>query len=153
MCRRLRCCVPHHVQRFFRHLYEHLVRDDRNEATLTDVEQVYQEDLLGARGQTDLLHYEERLQMVLGERGCAVAHSLLTAAALNDGLLEYSVVEFRRELEDPVTEDNPVDDVLHVLEHDGYLEGRTGGYGFVSGLLEDWWCARYGHGTSSVIQR
>ena len=153
MCRRLRCCVPHHVQRFFRHLYEHLVRDDRNEATLTDVEQVYQEDLLGARGQTDLLHYEERLQMVLGERGCAVAHSLLTAAALNDGLLEYSVVESRRELEDPVTEDNPVDDVLHVLEHDGYLEGRPGGYGFVSGLLEDWWRTRYGHGTSSVIQR
>ena len=65
MCRRLRCCVPHHVQRFFRHLYEHLVRDGRQEATLTDVAQVYQDDLLGARGQTDLLHYEERLQTVL----------------------------------------------------------------------------------------
>ena len=153
MCRRLRCCVPHHVQRFFRHLYEHLVRDDRKEATLTDVAQVYQDDLLGARGQTDLLHYEERLQTVLGDRGCAVAHSLLTAAAVNDGLLEYRVVESRRELEDPGSEDNPVDSVLHVLEHDGYLEGWPGGYSFVSGLLEDWWRARYGHGTSSVIQR
>jgi hypothetical protein len=29
------------------------------------VAQVYQDDLLGARGQTDLLHYEERLQTVL----------------------------------------------------------------------------------------
>jgi hypothetical protein len=77
----------------------------------------------------------------------------LTAAAVNDGLLEYWVVESRRELEDPGREDNLVDSVLHVLEHDGYLEGRPGGYGFVSGLLEDWRCARYGHGTYSVIQR
>ena len=153
MCRRLRCCVPHHVQRFFNHLYEHLIRDHRNEATLADVAQVYQDDLLGARGQTDLLHYEERLQTVLGDRGCAVARSLLTAAAVNGGLLEYSEVEYRRQLPEPGSEDNPVADVLHVLEHDGYLEGRTGGYGFVSGLLEDWWRARYGRGASSVIQR
>ena len=27
MCRRLRCCVPHHVQQFFDHLHEHLRRD------------------------------------------------------------------------------------------------------------------------------
>ena len=120
---------------------------------MADVAQVYQDDLLGARGQTDLLHYEERLQTVLGDRACAVARSLLTAAAVNGGLLEYSEVEFRLEPAELDSEDNPVDDVLHVLEHDGYLEGRPGGYGFVSGLLEDWWRTRYGHGTSSVIQR
>ena len=120
---------------------------------MADVARVYQDDLLGARGQTDLLHYGERLETVLGDRGCAVARSLLTAAAVNGGLLEYSVVESHRELAEPGSEDNPVDDVLHVLEHDGYLEGRTGGYGFVSRLLEDWWRARYGPGTSSISQR
>ena len=153
MCWRLRCCVPHHVQRFFNHLYEYLTREQRKEATFADVARVYPDDLLGARGQTDLLHYGERLETVLGDRGCAVARSLLTAAAVNGGLLEYSVVESHRELAEPGSEDNPVDDVLHVLEHDGYLEGRTGGYGFVSRLLEDWWRARYGPGTSSISQR
>ena len=152
MCRRLRCCVPHHVQRFFNHLYEYLTRDQRKESTLSDVARVYQDDLLGARGQTDLLHYEERLQMVLGDRACAVARSFLTAAAVKGGLVEYSEVESRRELAESGSEANLVDDVLHVLEHDGYLERRAGGYGFVSGLLEDWWRARYGHGTSSVSQ-
>ena len=150
MCRRLRCCVPHHVQRFFNHLYEHLLRDQRKEATLADVAWVYQDDLLGARGQADLLHYEDRLQMVLGDYGCATARNLLTEAALNDGLLEYSVIESNREFSDSASEDYPVDDVLHVLEHDGYLERRQGGYGFVSGLLEDWWRARYPRAISSV---
>ncbi len=41
---------------------------------------------------------------------------------------------------DPV----PVEDVLRVLEHDGYLERHGDGYRFVSGLLEDWWRARHG---------
>ena len=150
MCERLRCCVPHHVQRFFSHLYEHLLRDQRKEATLSDVAAVYQDDLLGARGQADLLHYEDRLQMVLGDHGCATARSLLTEAALNDGFLGYPVVESYRKCSDSASEDYPVDDVLHVLEHDGYLRRRLGGYGFVSGLLEDWWRARYPHETPSV---
>ena len=128
MCRRLRCCVPHHVQTVFSITYmKHLTREQRKEATLADVARVYQDDLLGPRGRTDLLHYEERLETVLGDRGCAVARSLLTSAAVNGGLLEYSVVESHRELAEPDSEDNLVDDVLHVLEHDGYLEGRDGG--------------------------
>ena len=77
MCRRLRCLVPHHVQLFFRHLYEHLVRDQRNEATLDDVELVYKRDLLSVRGQASLVHYEERLRMVLGDGGYTEALSLL----------------------------------------------------------------------------
>ena len=45
---------------------------------------------------------------------------------------------------------NPVDDVLHVLVHDGYVERRQEGYGFVSGLLEDWWRIRYVRGSTST---
>ncbi len=150
MCRRLRCCVPHHVQRFFHHLYEHLLRDQRNEATPDDVELVYWDDLLGARGQADLLHYEDRLLMVLGEHGRAIARGLLTDAASNDGLLEYSMVDFHREVGTSDDLGNPVDNVLHVLVHDGYVERRQEGYGFVSGLLEDWWRIRYVRGSTST---
>ena len=44
----------------------------------------------------------------------------------------------------PVTPPPPIKDVLHVLEHDGYLTRGDGGYRFVSGLVEDWWRARNG---------
>ena len=152
MCRRLRCCVPHHVQRFFHHLREHLLRDQRNEATLDDVELVYWDHLLGARGQADLLHYEDRLLMVLGEHGGAIARGLLTDAASNDGLLQYSMVDFHREVGTSDDGGNPVDDVLHVLVHDGYVERLQDGYGFVSGLLEDWWRIRYVRGSTSKGQ-
>ena len=37
-------------------------------------------------------------QMVLGEHGSAIARGLLTDAASNDGLLEYSMVDLRREV-------------------------------------------------------
>ena len=153
MCRRLRCCVPHHVQRFFHHLHEHLLRDQRNEATLDDVELVYWDDLLGARGQADMLHYEDRLVMVLGEHGSAIARGLLTDAASSDGLLEYSMVDVHQEVGTSVDGGNPVDDVLHVLVHDGYMERLRDGYGFVSGLLEDWWRIKYVRGSTSTGRR
>ena len=50
MCRRLRCAIPHHVQQFFDGLHEHLRRAGRRAATLEDVDHVYRDDLLGARG-------------------------------------------------------------------------------------------------------
>ncbi len=36
-----------------------------------------------------------------------------------------------------------IGDLLHVLEHDGYLTQHGDGYRFVSGLVEDWWRARH----------
>ena len=81
----MRCCVPHHVQRFFHHLHEHLLREQRIEATLDDVDIVYWDHLLGARGQADMLHYEDRLVMVLGEQGSAIARGLLAEAVSNEG--------------------------------------------------------------------
>ena len=153
MCCKLRCCVPHHVQQFFHHLYEHLVRDQRNEATLDDVERVYQRDLLSVRGQVDLVHYEERLRMVLGDEGYTDALSLLSEAVVNSGLLTHQVVELYRGEAADKGEGDSVVDVLYVLQHDGYLEACEGGYAFVSGLLEDWWRARHGQRFTSITHR
>ncbi len=48
----------------------------------------------------------------------------------------------------------PIDDVLRVLEHDGYLEPwGDDEYRFVSGLLEDWWRARHGRHFVPVARR
>ena len=155
MCRRLRCCVPHHVQQFFHHLREHLIRNQRNDATMADVAQVYEHELLSVQGQIDLVHYEDRLRTVLGNPSYTVALGLLTEAAVNGGLLSHETVRRYRETSPPSADDEgmSVDHVLYSLEHDGYLEGMDGGYGFVSGLLEDWWRARHGQYFTPINQR
>ena len=147
MCRRLRCLVPHHVQRFFDSLDEDLRRmDGRRLASLEDVERVYTHEMLGIRGQADLDHYESRLKLVLGPDDYRAALSLLTEAAVNDGVLQRGAIDRYGEVfrawavADHLV---PIDDVLRVLEHDGYLEPHGDGYRFVSGLLEDWWRARH----------
>lgn len=153
MCGRLRRQVPHHVQQFFDHLHEHLRRAGKRAATLDDVERVYTGEMLAVRGQVDLEHYEGRLREVLGTGGYRIALELLTEAAVGGGVLTTSTVErYRAWFAAPVADpdeaaDAPfaaIEDVLDLLEHDGYLERRDGDYRFVSGLLEDWWHARHG---------
>ena len=146
MCDRLRCCVPHHVQQFFDYLHEHLRRTGTSRATLADVEQVYRRDLLGVRRQIDLEHYEGRLRLALGADGYRSALDLLTEAAVNGGSLTRSAIEEYRRLAGASQSENqvPAEDVLHALEHDGYLERHDDGYRFVSRLLQDWWHARHG---------
>ncbi|WP_419165518.1 ATP-binding protein [Candidatus Palauibacter sp.] len=148
MCRRLRCCVPQHVQQFFDKFHEYLRRAGRREATPDDVSQVYSQEMLGVRGQIHLEHYESRLRMVLGDEGYSVAIDLLTETAAGGGVLgEQSIAQcgaYLSSLPDRVTV--RVADVLHVLEHDGYLARLEDGYRFVSGLVEDWWRGRHSHG-------
>ena len=145
MCRRLRCPIPHHVQEFFDNLHMVLRRAGRCRASLEDVERVYTGEMLGPRGQLNLEHYEGRLRMVLGDDDYPIAIELLTEAAVDDGMLRSEAVDryhehFPSRAETPM---NPIEYVLYVLEHDGYLERHGDGYRFVSGLLEDWWHARH----------
>ena len=156
MCRRLRCLVPHHVQRFFDSLDEDLRLAGRRCVSLEDVERVYTDEMLSIRGQADLDHYESRLKLVLGPDGYRAALSLLTEAAVNGGVLHRAAIDRYSErfrawtvADHPV----PIDDVLRVLEHDGYLEPRGDDYRFVSGLLEDWWRARHGRHFVPVARR
>ena len=145
MFRRLRCGIPHHVQLFFDKLHEHLRRTRQREATPDDVDRVYSHDMLGVRGQVHLEHYQTRLRMVLGDGGYEVALELLTEAAVSDGLTDRSLRRYEA-YRSVLSGDSspPIKDVLHVLEHDGYLTRDDDGYRFVSGLVEDWWRARNG---------
>ena len=144
MCRHLRCQIPHHVQQFFHHMHQHLRRAELREASLEDVAAVYEQDMLGSHGQMVLDHYETRLRMVLGKRGYPMAIDMLTSAAVNEGRLSDLDVTWFQEDAQARPESLPIEDVLHTLEHDGYLAREDGGYRFVSGLLEDWWRARHG---------
>lgn len=149
MCRRLRCQIPHHVQHFFDLLHLHLRRARRSTASAEDIGQVYEEEMLGVRGQREMAHYEERMKKVLADDEYRVALEMLTEAAVSGGWLSADAIARQRELQ--ASEANPVqiEDVLNVLEHDGYLARQDDGYCFISGLLEDWWRVRYGHSRAS----
>ena len=157
MCRRLRCCIPHHVQMFFDRMHDHLRRTGRRDASLDDVEWVYVQEMQGVRGQVDLQHYEGRLETVLGREGYTVALEILTAAAIGGGIAAETIDRYRDWFATGDAHDGDgapaFDHVLHVLQHDGYLEPRDGGYRFVSGLLEDWWRGRYGQSFVPVFDR
>ena len=153
ICRRLRCGIPHHVQMFFDKLHDHLRRVGQQDATLEDVECVYLHDLLSVRGQMDLQHYEGRLETVLGRTGYPIALEMLTATAVESRLNGDAVDRYRAHFAARIEDGGPsIEHVLHVLEHDGYLERRDGGYRFVSGLLEDWWRGRYGGNFESEVE-
>ena len=154
MCDRLRCLVPHHVQRFFDSLDEHLRLTGRRKANLDDVSHVYEVEMLGVRGQSDLDHYESRLKLVLGPTGYRDALDLLTEAASGHGVLRRAAVEqYGRYFQARGAEPVSISDVLRVLEHDGYLVPRGDNYRFVSGLLEDWWRARHGRHFVPIARR
>ena len=157
MCRRLRCCIPHHVQMFFDRMHEHLRHADRKNASSEDLVSVYKRDMLGVRGQVDLQHYENRLKKAVGEKRYPIALELLTATAVGGKIDGKFVNRYRNyfSTRDGSYESNvpSVNSVLHVLEHDGYLERQDGSYRFISGLLEDWWRRRYGQHFVSLLNR
>ena len=81
---------------------------------------------------------------MLGDEAYRVALEMLTEAAVTGGRLSGDAIVRQRDRQ--ASEGNlvQIEDVLHVLEHDGYLAKHGDGYCFTSGLLEDWWRVRYG---------
>lgn len=145
VCRRLRCCIPHHVQQFFDALHRHLMLAGRTNATLEDADAAYRGDMLAVRGQIDMDHYEERLKMVLGNDGYRVALELLAQAASEGPLSPTSIETYKSKLD--ISQDAGAADipfVLNVLVHDGYFTRRGDEFRFASGLLEDWQRSRRG---------
>ena len=157
ICHRLRHLVPHHIQQFFDHIHEHLRREDRKRATEEDVQSVYRSEMLSVRGQADMEHYEGRLRTVLSATEYGAALELLTEAAVSGGLLSQEAVaqyrEFHHNERNPHKAAVDIDQVLHQLEHDGYLSKDAKGYRFQSGLLQDWWLARHGNYFSPLRNR
>lgn len=88
---------------------------------------------------------EERLLRVLPSELRTLAMDLLSQAALRPPLtapealaLAYRSIPYGERLADPLN------DVISVLEHDGYLHREAGGWRFVSTLYRDWWRSRSG---------
>ncbi len=145
MVEMLGCCIPHHVQMFFRHAHDWCIRQGRNEISHQHVETIYSNELLSIRGHAELTHYEERLKMVLGEELFPMALELLTETAVVGHLTAEAARTVSQGYDfSSVSVPEGQRQVLEVLEHDGYIERKEDRYRFVSKLLRDWWKARHG---------
>lgn len=136
---RISWAIPFHLQLLFAKLREmhrlrHLTLQPEH------VDEAYDE-LLGPADRMHFAHWLERLDLeawTTEER--ALIEAILRGAALDSrGVLDETVEQLRREHAPAVAER----ELLHSLEHDGYLtpesndEGRR--WRFASALLRDWW--------------
>ena len=136
--------IPHHVQSFFARLRDFARMRGRDRVTAADVDTVYRTELLGPSGQSDLAHYEARLEDALDDESRRVAMEILAEAAVQS-VFTADIERGLGQLYAPLLHDAParVANVLDVLEHDGYLERGPDGFRFPSRLLKDWWAARF----------
>jgi uncharacterized protein len=142
ICRKLGCNIPHHVQLFFDHLYERCQKRENVLCTVTDVNDIYRTEMLSAKGHAELMHYEERLKMVLPEETISLAFEMLTEAAVVGKLTNTALVAFGESYALKNNSNEEIMNIIWVLQHDGYLMDKNGNYVFVSKLLRDWWKAR-----------
>ena len=146
--------IPHQVQSFFARLRDFAVMHGRGYVTVANVGEVYERELLGPRGQSDLAHYETRLRDGLGERNYSIAMEILAEAA-TQGVFNPAARSCLGQLYAKVLDNVPgrITDTLEILVHDGYLEAGEDGHRFPSLLLKDWWSARFRDHHASLRER
>ncbi len=152
MVKLLRCSIPHHVQMFFDHVHTTYVLDEMSgEVTIETIERVFRESMTGLKGHPELSHMEERLRQVLDRDQFQLALTLLTETAAT-GMLPPEVADkiSRALYRGRADRDNELNNVIAILEHDGYLQRAPKHHEFVSALVESWWANRFGRRYNSV---
>lgn len=144
---KLGCYIPHHVQLFF----DLLLEDARHRRSCTisskAVDRLYQTRMLASKGHAELSQLEERLMRVLGPRRMPLAIDLLSEAAIVGSVTAGSArILAADHFKDPQEAGGNLRDVLAILEHDGYLLREGEAFVFLSGLVRDWWKARFSFG-------
>ncbi|HWR00511.1 MAG TPA: hypothetical protein VN371_01500 [Chlorobaculum sp.] len=140
MVEKLGCCIPHHVQLFFTHVLDHCERCGDMNFPAAMVDEIYENEMLSLRGHADLTHYEDRLSLYFSRDLLPFVTAILTETAVS-GQLTITVLQQLRDdyTTKEVCPDDRLAEILHVLEHDGYLGRARDGYIFESRLLRDWW--------------
>ena len=119
-----------------------------------EVHDIYENEMLGIRGHVELTHYEDRLKLVLGTEIYPLALEMLSETTVTNCLTRDSLAVLQKsyEFNDRDARDAQ-EEILRVLEHDGYIKAGKNGYVFESQLLQDWWKKRYGFFYVPVMER
>jgi hypothetical protein len=152
--KRIGCCIPHHVQIFFDSILEACERRRSFEFKADEVEGIYDKEMLGVRCQKELTHYEERLKSVLGPELNTLAVEMLSEAAITGVLSREALNAFRKLYRiEGYSGVEAQQEIISVLEHDGYIAPGDGGYVFISNLIRDWWKKRNALFYTPVLER
>ncbi|HEX6750824.1 MAG TPA: hypothetical protein VF092_26290 [Longimicrobium sp.] len=152
---RLGSCIPHHVQMFFGHIHEMCTRRGNLTCSTEVVDRVYEERMLSTRGHAELSTFEERLKLMVGTAILPFVLDLITETAVVGRLTPDAIAVLRQEFGLDGREGmDQTREVLEILTHDGYLQDGPGEFTFVSRLLRDWWCRRFGaFGFTPALER
>ncbi len=151
---KLGCCVPHHVQMFFTHVYNHCKTRKDMHFTAGEADEVYQREILSTRGIAELVHYEERLKTVLDNEQYTYAIDILSETAIYGKITRKKLQALAKLYSFPEKTSIEVQqEILQILEHDGYVEQSGNGYVFISYLLRDWWKRRYKNFHIPIMER
>ena len=154
MVKKLGCCIPHHVQMFFSHVYDRCKRRDRMDFFPDEVNDIYDVEMLGIRGHAELTHYEERLKLVIGPEIFPLALEILTETAVTSNLSRNAILNIQKGYAFETRKaQEATEETLRVLEHDGYIKMKDGHFVFESHLLRDWWVKRHGYFYTPVAER
>lgn len=140
MVEKLGCCIPHHVQLFFACVFNHCMHRGDMRFRADEVDDLYETEMLGFRGHAEMTHYEERLSMYFEKDRLPLVKAILTETAVS-GVLTMPVISSLRD-EYASSENCPAEalnEMLRILQHDGYFRKSTEGYVYESKLLRDWW--------------
>ena len=141
---RLGIGIPSHIQLFFDRLRIHMLMNDIDHITESEVDLVYSNDLLGPPSSKDLYHFESRLSDALDDQTYEIAMRILTEAAVRGTFSDKSknaLISMYENVTDASAE--KVVWALDTLEQDEYLQRDQSGYFFKSKLLRDWWKVRF----------
>jgi len=133
-------CSPFYVQLFF-----DVLKDECRDRVCTreDAAKIYHEKVVrGQKGNYQLNHLEERLRNSFSEREYTLAMQILSCLSKTDeAVAGKELVERAKSKRYYV---DSFQNIMHNLEHDGYIKKLENGWAFQSGLLKDWWRHRYG---------
>jgi len=133
-------CSPFYVQLFF-----DVLKDEcrGKECTYDDAAEIYREKVVcGQKGNYQLNHLEERLRNSFSEREYTLAMKVLSRLSGVDEPVTGKELAERAKSEKYYVDS--FQNIMHNLEHDGYIKKLENGWSFQSGLLKDWWRYRYG---------
>lgn len=140
MVRKLGYCIPHHVQLFFSHVLDRCDRLNEMRFSADEVDDLYEQEMLGIRGHAELTHYQERLELFFSKERLPLVLAILTETAIAGELVIPVLRLLQREYaRKEVDADEEIKEILRVLEHDGYLRKIGESYRYDSNLLKDWW--------------
>lgn len=136
--------IPHHIQSFFRRLYDFARRYQLDQITVENVNTVYRTELLGPAGRIDLGHYRSRLKDALPEASYTIAETILAEAAIQGVFTSEARATIEEEYGRIVNNaQERITEVLDILKHDGYLILENDGYRYSFQLLRDWWAISF----------